>query len=84
MTGHPFSREVLRVKVAEISLLLQEKQTHTGKIHLPSPNWIYSFMARNPDLNFKRPTGLDLKCVQNFNPSHQASLSAARRLLGRI
>ena len=69
MTGHPFSREVLRVKVAEISLLLQEKQTHMGEIHLPSPNWIYSFMARNPDLNFKRPTGLDPKRVQNFNPT---------------
>lgn len=69
MTGHPFSREALRVKVAEISLLLQEKQTRTGEVQLPSRNWTYSFIARHPDLDFKRPTGLDPKRAQNFNPT---------------
>ena len=69
MTGHPISKESLRVKVSEISTLLQEKRTRTGKRHLPARNWIYGFMARNPDLELKRPTGLDPKRAQNFNPT---------------
>ncbi|KAH9018843.1 DDE superfamily endonuclease-domain-containing protein [Lactarius pseudohatsudake] len=69
MTGHPFSKEALRVKVADISSVLQEKQRQTGEQHLPAGNWIYSFLNRNPNLELKRPTGLDPKRAQNFNPT---------------
>ena len=67
MTGHPLSKEGLRVKIADISTLLQEKRMRTGNIHLPARNWIYAFLARNPELQLKRPTGLDPKRAQNFN-----------------
>lgn len=67
MAGQPISKEALRVKVAEISLVLQERQNQTGKQHLPGTNWIDRFITRNPGLNLKRPTGLDPKRAQNFN-----------------
>ena len=69
MTGHPISKETLRGKVADISSVLQEKQKQTGKRHLPARNWVYSFLARNPQLDLKRPTGLDPKRAQCFNHS---------------
>jgi hypothetical protein len=67
MTGHPISKESLRVKISEISTLLQQKRTLTGEQHLPSKNWIYYFLARHPELELKRPTGLDPKRAQSFN-----------------
>jgi hypothetical protein len=69
MTGHPIAKELLHVKIADISALLQEKQTLTGKCHLPSRNWIYFFLAQHPKLELKRPTGLNPKCTQCFNPT---------------
>jgi hypothetical protein len=69
MTGHPISKESLRAKVADISSILQKKQAQTGERHLPAKNWIYSFLERHPELDLKRPTGLDPKRAQNFNPT---------------
>ena len=67
MTGHPLLKEGLCVKIADMLTLLQEKRTRTGNIHLPARNWIYAFLARNPELQLKRPTDLDPKHAQNFN-----------------
>lgn len=67
MTGHPISKEVLRVKVASISTVLQKKRMQTGETCLPGKNWIYRFLERNPHLQLKRPTGLDPKRAQCFN-----------------
>ena len=69
MTSHPILKETLCGKVADISLVLYEKQKLTGKRQLPARNWIYSFLAQNPHLDLKRPTGLDPKCAQCFNRS---------------
>ena len=67
MTGHPISKEALRVKVANISITLQERQMRTGERCLPAKDWIYRFLLRHPDLELKRPTGLDPKRAQCFN-----------------
>jgi hypothetical protein len=69
MTGHPISKESLRAKVADISSIIQEKRAKTGERHLPAKNWIYGFLERHPELDLKRPTGLDPKHAQNFNPT---------------
>ena len=69
MTGHPISKDSLRVKIGDISSILQEKRRKTGIQHLPAKNWVYSFIERNPELKLKRPSGLDPKRAQNFNPS---------------
>jgi hypothetical protein len=69
MTGHPISKDSLRVKVGDISSVLQEKRRQTGIQHLPARNWVYDFLARNAELKLKRPSGLDPKRAQNFNPT---------------
>jgi transposase len=67
--GEPMSKQALRAKVAELSKILQEKTTQTGKRHLPSKKWVYAFLDRNPQLAMRRPTGLDAVRARNFNPS---------------
>lgn len=69
MTGCPVSKESLHVKVGSISTVLQKKLQQTGKQHILSRTWIYKFLAWNPDLQLRRPTGLDPKHTQNFNCS---------------
>ena len=69
MTGHPISKESLRAKVADIGSIIQEKQAKTGEWHLPAKNWRYSFLEWHPELDLKRPTGLDPKHAQTFNPT---------------
>ena len=67
MTGHPISIEGLRIKVAEISTVLQEQSRTTGERELPGRGWVYAFAARHPEIDLKRPTGLDPKRAQCFN-----------------
>ncbi|KAH8994810.1 DDE superfamily endonuclease-domain-containing protein [Lactarius akahatsu] len=51
--------------------VLQKKTNKTGKRQIPSRNWVYPFLSRNPDLALRRPTGLDPKRAQCFNPTVQ-------------
>lgn len=67
--GHPLSKTALYLKVAAISSILQERSKESGETALPGQNWAYAFLARHPELKLKRPTGLDPKHAQNFNPT---------------
>jgi Tc5 transposase DNA-binding domain/helix-turn-helix, Psq domain len=69
IVGHPLTKAALRIKVAAISLTLREEAKATGKACLPGKNWTYGFLLRHPDLKLKRPTGLDPRRAQNFNPT---------------
>lgn len=74
--GQPISRKTLRVKVAELSRVLQETAKETGKQHLPSINWVYAFLGRHPDVDLKQPTGPDpLRRMQNLYPPTTVVLS---------
>ena len=79
--GEPMSKQNLRAKVAELSKILQERTTETGKKHLPSKKWVYRFLDRNLQLVLRRPTGLDAVRAQNFNP---AVVSCHFHLLGNF
>jgi hypothetical protein len=67
--GEPMSKQAMRAKVAGLSRILLEKTKRTGKKHLPSRNWVYLFLERNPQLVLRRPTGLDAVRASNFNPT---------------
>jgi hypothetical protein len=69
MRGQPISKQSLRIKVSELSAVLQEKTKKTGKRQIPGVNWVYAFLGRHPDVNLKRPTGIDPLRAQNFNPT---------------
>jgi transposase len=56
-TGHPISKRTIRPKV----------QALCGK--WPSRSWIRQFLKRHPDLCLGRPSGLDPKRAQAFNPA---------------
>jgi hypothetical protein len=56
-TAHPISKRTIRPKV----------QALCGK--RPSNSWIRRFLKRHPDLCLGRPSGLDPKRAQAFNPA---------------
>ncbi len=48
--GEPLSKQALRAHVADLSECLREKTRRTGQKQLPSRNWVYVFLVRNPQL----------------------------------
>lgn len=70
MTGHPLSSRQLRVKVVGITNTTNARESEPGQVpfnSLPSRNWVYSFLTRNPCVVLKRPTGLDPLRAACFN-----------------
>jgi hypothetical protein len=56
-TGHPISKRMIQPKVEALC----------GRI--PSLGWIHRFIKRRPDIHLAKPTGLDPKRAQAFNPT---------------
>lgn len=69
LTGHPFSSQSLRMKAGELSEKLKEKLKETGQVPMASRQWLEYFLARHPGIDAKRPTGLDPRRAQMFNPT---------------
>ena len=67
LTGHPFSHRSLRMKAGELTEKLKEKAKETGTVPMASRKWMKDFLARHPDINPGRPTGLDPKRARMFN-----------------
>ncbi|KAJ3561060.1 hypothetical protein NP233_g10428 [Leucocoprinus birnbaumii] len=69
MVGRPVSRKSIRPKVAQLG----------GK--LPSASWVSRFLKRHPELQVRKPSGLDPKRAQCFNPP---DVNEYFQLLGKV